>query len=91
MKTTRCCEGSGGAPASDAAWFRSLHNNVNIKYVHNRQKFEKSQNSIEICGILEYSIKHRERKVGRNNIFGINCDLVPFLPQDIDLCGRPAQ
>ena len=67
-----------------------LHNIVYIKYVHNRQNFEKFQNSIEICGILEYSIKHREIKVGRNNIFGINCDCVPFLPQDIAPIGRQA-
>lgn len=63
--------------------FHGLHNAVNIKYVHNRQKIEKTQNSIEITENLEYSINHREKKVGRNNIFGINCDCVPILPQDI--------
>lgn len=90
MLYTRYCVRQKKTPATATSQFRSLHNNVYIKYVHNRQIFEKSQNSIEICGILEYSIKHREIKVGRNNIFGINCDCVPFLPQDIAPIGRQA-
>ena len=74
-----------------APWFRRLHNIVYIKYVHNRQIFEKTENSIEIQGNLQYSINHRVKKVGRNNIFSINCDCVPLTPQDIvaarrDLC-----
>lgn len=79
-------QGPGATPR-----FRRLHNIVYIKYVHNRQIFENTENSIEIQGNLQYSINHRVKKVGRNNTFGINCDCVPLTPQDIvavrrDLC-----
>ena len=91
MLYTRYCVRQRKTPATAASQFQSLHNNVYIKYVHNRQIFEKTENSIEIQGNLQYSINHRVKKVGRNNIFSINCDCVPLTPQDIvaarrDLC-----
>lgn len=82
-ETTRYCEWRNEMGGAGVTWFRSLHNFVYIKYVHNEQNFGNSQNSIEIRGNLKYSIYHSEKIVGRNNIFSINCDRVFSAPQDV--------
>ena len=60
-------------------WLRGLHNEVYIIYVHNKQIFTKTRKSVEIQGFLRYSNSHSGKKIGRNNIFRINCDCF-FLP-----------
>lgn len=64
-------------------WLRGLHNRVYIISVHNQQIFTKCRKSIEIQGFLSYSNKVGIRKVGRNNLFYINCDSAGRQTQDV--------
>ena len=41
--------------------------------MHNEQIFTKSRKSVEIQAFLRYSNNHSRGKIGRNNIFHINC------------------